>query len=193
MDPLGGVVLFSANNTQDGTAYFDTVCFGTNVWKSKPDTVIFTSVGSALYLFVPQELTSLNNNINGHYDVTVNGTHYTMGLSNVIFLDPLVTSVKYSKDNNPTEFGISQNYPNPFNPSTTINYQLAVSENVTIKIFDITGKLVRTLLNQRNSVGYHSITWNGNNDDGKSVSSGTYLYQIRIANSVQTKRMLFLK
>ena len=99
MDPLGGVVLFSTNNTQDGTAYFDKVCFGTNVWKSKPDTVIFTSVGGALYLFVPQELTSLNNNINGHYDVMLNSSHFTLTLGNVIFLDERTEVLKVNLPN----------------------------------------------------------------------------------------------
>lgn len=192
MDPLGGVVIFSTNNLEDGTAYFDTVCAGTHYYKSKPDTVIFTSVGSALYLFVPQE-GNFSSNMNGAYDVIVNGTHYSINSTNVIFLDELVTSVKNSKDNNPTEFSLLQNYPNPFNPSTTIEYQVPTRSTVEINVYNETGQLVRRLIEDTKEAGIHSVLWDGKDSQGRVVSSGTYFYQVRAGNFVDAKKMLLLK
>jgi parallel beta-helix repeat protein len=98
----------------------------------------------------------------------------------------------------PTKFDLSQNYPNPFNPSTTIQYQLPTTGNVSIKIYDMLGREVATLMDRPQEAGYYSIVWNGRNAHGQTVASGVYLYRIQANSSDQhtftsTKRMLLLK
>jgi len=77
-----------------------------------------------------------------------------------------------------TKFELTQNYPNPFNPITTIRYALPRDVDVQLVVYDITGRQVKTLVNKRQSAGHYSIQWNGKNDNGQSVSSGIYIYQI---------------
>ncbi len=97
----------------------------------------------------------------------------------------------------PTKFSLEHNYPNPFNPETTISYQLSGGSQVKIDIFDILGRKVRTLVNQKQEAGYYNILWDGKNDDGNRVASGLYLYNIRAKskanNFVSTKKMILLK
>ena len=81
---------------------------------------------------------------------------------------------------NPTEFGITNNYPNPFNPSTTIEYNVENSGQVTLKIYDIMGRSVRTLVNEYKESGRpdYKVVWDGKNDHGQQVSAGLYLYTL---------------
>lgn len=96
-------------------------------------------------------------------------------------------------NNIPDDFTVSQNYPNPFNPSTTINYEIPGTTNVQIKIYDINGRLIKTLVNEIKDAGGHSIDWDGKNDIGMAVATGTYLYQVQLGNNIQAKKMLLLK
>ncbi len=93
----------------------------------------------------------------------------------------------------PTEYGLDQNYPNPFNPVTTIRFALPQSGNVTLKIFNLSGQLVRTLVSSEFAAGQHQIVWNGRNDNGEKVASGMYLYRITAGSFVQTKKMMLMK
>jgi polyhydroxybutyrate depolymerase len=98
-----------------------------------------------------------------------------------------------SKEITPKQFGLSQNYPNPFNPTTTITYELSKTTYVVLKIYDILGNEVRTLLNKQELSGYHSAVWDGKNDFGNKVSSGLFLYRLQAGDFVQTKKMMLLK
>lgn len=93
----------------------------------------------------------------------------------------------------PTPYKLSQNYPNPFNPSTTIEYSVQKAEKVQIEIFNTLGQSVRTLVNESKSIGEYSITWDGKDDNGKRLATGTYFYQLRVGDFTSTKKMLFLK
>ena len=93
----------------------------------------------------------------------------------------------------PTEFAVMQNYPNPFNPTTMISYTLPEASFVTIKVYDMLGREVRTLLSGDVSAGYHSIEWNGEDNFGGRVSSGTYIYRVVSGGKAVTKKMLLLK
>ena len=86
------------------------------------------------------------------------------------------------------DFRISQNYPNPFNPSTTIEYQIPQASFVTIKVYDVLGKEVVTLINEEKPSGIHEV-----NFEPKELTSGLYLYKISAGGFEQTKKMLFLK
>jgi serine protease AprX len=85
-------------------------------------------------------------------------------------------------------FSLSQNYPNPFNPSTKINYQLPISGFVNIKVFDITGKEIATIINQQQNSGYHTVSFNAGN-----LSSGIYFYKIQSGNFIATRKMTLIK
>jgi hypothetical protein len=93
----------------------------------------------------------------------------------------------------PTEFTVSQNYPNPFNPSTKIIFSLPEMAKVTVRIYDMLGREIRTLVNTENSAGTHEVMWNGDNDMGQKVASGIYLYSVSTNKFVQTKKMILLK
>ncbi|MFC1492428.1 FlgD immunoglobulin-like domain containing protein [candidate division KSB1 bacterium] len=93
----------------------------------------------------------------------------------------------------PDNFELCQNYPNPFNPSTTISFRLPSPADVTLKIYNIKGQLVKTLISRKIPSGEHKIRWNGINDSGVRVSSGTYIYTLKAGNAQTSKRMVFLK
>jgi len=93
----------------------------------------------------------------------------------------------------PEVYALHQNYPNPFNPTTTLRYDLPEDASVSIIIFDVMGRMVRSLINNEQSAGYHSIRWDTTNDQGETVSAGMYIYMIRAGNFIQTKKMVLLK
>lgn len=88
----------------------------------------------------------------------------------------------------PTHFSLSQNYPNPFNPVTTINYQLPMSGNVTLKVFDVLGKEVASLVNEKKEAGSYTVEFSVTN-----LASGTYFYRLKAGDFIQTKKMIILK
>ncbi|MCW8996337.1 MAG: M1 family aminopeptidase, partial [Psychromonas sp.] len=90
--------------------------------------------------------------------------------------------------NIPLQYSLSQNYPNPFNPSTTIEYSIPKSGNVTLKIFNVLGKEVATLVNGQNEAGKHIV-----NFDATDLNSGVYFYKIEAGSFVDTKKMILLK
>jgi hypothetical protein len=93
----------------------------------------------------------------------------------------------------PTGFHLYPAFPNPFNPITTLRYDLPENSFVTIIIYDILGREVKSLINQTQNGGYKSILWDGTNDHGHSMSTGVYLYSIQAGNYVRTKKMVLLK
>jgi hypothetical protein len=86
------------------------------------------------------------------------------------------------------DFVLEQNYPNPFNPSTTIGYELPVESNVLIKVFDVLGNEVTTLVNGRQPAGVHEVRF-----DGEKQVSGIYIYRMTINNYTATKKMILMK
>ena len=101
----------------------------------------------------------------------------------------LVTDIK-EVEGLPTEFRLEQNYPNPFNPETVISYQLAVSGHVSLKIYDILGREVVTLVDAVQQAGAHHSQFSVRNS---TLSSGVYLYRIEAGDFVQSKKMILLK
>ncbi|MCO6446366.1 MAG: T9SS type A sorting domain-containing protein [Ignavibacteriota bacterium] len=88
----------------------------------------------------------------------------------------------------PENFSLSQNYPNPFNPSTTIRFELPESDIVTLKIFNILGEEVSTLVNTELKAGKHEYQFNANN-----LSSGIYFYRIQAGSFTETKKMILIR
>ena len=93
----------------------------------------------------------------------------------------------------PQSFTLEQNYPNPFNPSTTILYNLSNDELVSFEIFNLNGKKVRTLVNEYQNSGPKKVIWNAENNHGRQVPAGIYLYSIVAGNVKRTKKMLLVK
>lgn len=85
------------------------------------------------------------------------------------------------------------NHPNPFNPSTTIRFELAARGRVTLRVYDVRGALVRTLLDETRDAGAGSASWNGRDDAGRVVSSGLYFYRIESNGESRTRKMMLLK
>lgn len=106
--------------------------------------------------------------------------------------DYLTTGIEDDSPTNktiiPSEYLLEQNYPNPFNPITTITYQLPKSGSVTLKIFDVLGREVKTLVNEQKEMGRYTVTFNAS-----SFASGMYVYQLRANDYTSTKKMLLLK
>jgi hypothetical protein len=93
----------------------------------------------------------------------------------------------------PVALVLDQNHPNPFNPLTTISFSLPRDDKVRLKIFDVRGQLVRTLADGPQTAGSHSVVWNGRDDRGAEVASGTYLYRLETSESTVGRKMLLLK
>jgi len=88
----------------------------------------------------------------------------------------------------PKEFKLEQNFPNPFNPTTTIQYQLPQDAKVTLKVYDILGSEVATLINAEQEAGYYEVNWNASN-----LASGVYIYRLQTGSFVSVKKMMLLR
>jgi hypothetical protein len=99
-----------------------------------------------------------------------------------------ITTTVSEKKELPVAFGLSQNYPNPFNPTTVISYQLPVNSVVTLKVYEVVGREVRTLVHARQSAGQYSIQFEGNN-----LSSGVYFYRLHAGDFSSVKKLVLMK
>ena len=105
----------------------------------------------------------------------------------------LVNKLLVSADIIPDKFALEQNFPNPFNPTTTVQFDVPQTSDVMIKIYDMIGQEVRTLVSGQIEAGTYKIQWDGLNNSGQQISSGTYLYRMTAGEFVQTKKMIMLK
>ena len=86
------------------------------------------------------------------------------------------------------DFSLTQNYPNPFNPSTTIRYEIPENQFVTLKVYDLLGKEVATLVNEEKQAGSYSVDF-----DASNLTTGMYIYKIQTGDFVDTKKMILIK
>ena len=115
------------------------------------------------------------------------------------FLSPI--SVEDYNNDCPKNFNLWNAYPNPFNPSTKIKYQIPESNFVILKVYDVLGNEVATLVNEEKPAGEYEVEFNGHSDEGQNLSSGVYFYQLRIRGPetssgqgmIQTKKMVLVK
>ena len=106
----------------------------------------------------------------------------------------VITSVGPGAQSVARVFKLHQNYPNPFNPSTTITYDLPAKARVELRIYNLLGQEVKTLVrSQEKNQGQHSILWDGRDRFGKTVASGVYIYRLQAGKHVQTRKFMFLK
>jgi len=144
-----------------------------------PDTLIYTKVvhtGLAVGF-----INTDSGTVNVVWEDSTDGHIELFGLDQAI-IENVESSLK------PLAYKLYQNYPNPFNPSTTIKYEIPKETKVTIKLYDVLGREIATLLNTTQNAGQHEVEWNA-----KNYSSGIYFYRIRAGEFVSTKKMLLIK
>ncbi len=130
----------------------------------------------------------------------VDGTDYTAGVE-AVYDDGLsaIVEITFTYGVSETEdiIGVDTklngNYPNPFNPITNIAYSIRDAGNVTLRVYNLRGQLVKTLINEVKETGNHTAFWNGTNNSNKSVSSGIYFYKMKSGNYSSTKKMILMK
>lgn len=131
---------------------------------------------------------NLNDATDGNLKNSEGYTNLELYLNNLA--EAGIASPVKSEETIPTKFKLYDNYPNPFNPSTVIRYQLPVAENVTLKVFDILGREVATLVDEYQTAGIYNATFNTHS---LQLSSGVYFYTLKTGMYVETKKMMLIK
>jgi hypothetical protein len=111
----------------------------------------------------------------------------------IVTVSNTVTGVDDDHFNIPGKFRLNQNFPNPFNPETVISFSLEKSGEVTLSVFDILGRTVKTLQSGYLAAGQHEFRWNGADDNGQTVSSGVYFYRLSSDQVSLTRKMVLMK
>lgn len=161
------------------------------------DTVALDTVGTTILR--EQGMSKWSETIATHV-ATAAAAPYSLGtndpdqIERVDILNPSMgVDRPESTDKQPEDYHIYPNYPNPFNAETTLSVKMMTGAQLNIRIFDVKGKLVNTLINEHRPAGYYRIRWNGTNDHGESLASGTYLANIQLGNHQQSLRMQLVK
>ncbi|UCB52885.1 MAG: T9SS type A sorting domain-containing protein, partial [Candidatus Zixiibacteriota bacterium] len=130
-------------------------------------------------------------------DNRVPGLGFSIFFNTVDFTETAVEDDRDQETDLPRDFHLAQNYPNPFNPATRIQYTVGSKNTqavpVTLRIYNVLGQLVRTLVDEKKAVGNYRVNWDGRDDSGRALSSGVYLYTLRMEDLRITKRMLLLR
>jgi hypothetical protein len=164
----------------DGSCSYGTIIAGTTE-TGAPDSYRFDIGGWPGGLFSVLLTVTWEDNCGNQYGSEIQ-----------VWFDP--SNLPTAAEGGPAAFyAMDQNFPNPFNPSTRVSYSIAAHEHVALAVYDVTGKRIRTLVNQRQTAGPHEATWDGRDDNGQSVSSGVYFYRITAGEFTQTRRMVLLK
>jgi hypothetical protein len=174
-----------------------------------PSLVELNSIASNL----PEGWIMTNNNVDGNIVIAMAGTT-PLNASRIAVLElsvldkdavvvlngTVIVNANASKDlpsvelkQIPNKFALSQNYPNPFNPTTTINFEIAKEAKVNVQIYDLLGNKVITLVNTNKLAGAYNVMWNGLNNAGEIMPTGTYFYRITAGSFTQTKKMVLMK
>ena len=156
-----------------------------------PDATSFDWTQYSLDIQVPDDPNAKALEVRLHVYARFTGTIYFDDLE-VKKIGSATTDVNNEKII-PARFEVYQNYPNPFNPSTKISYSIPTSSFVTLKIYDILGREVKTLVNTEQKPGVYNTVWNGDNNFGNKVSSGIYIYRVVAGNNIQVKKMILMK
>ena len=160
--------------------------------------------GNLLYLaYTLADGASLPENISFYFTVVnIPGTSLNPELLNVVCSYPsqdspaVVNTTVASADRGsilPSEYALFQNYPNPFNPSTQITFDVPASEFVMLRVFNLLGQDVHTLINKAMTPGRYTVEWNGNDMLNNEVASGVYFYELRGKSFISRKKMLLIR
>jgi hypothetical protein len=181
--PTGGLNAFFAGDFGGTDFYRDIRGLSDNLWTLHVDaqsTVTLTWDVTA----IPQDLAAR---------IRVDGADVDMRTQNSINLTKGSHDLQVDVRIVPKAFDLAQNYPNPFNPETNISYGLPEDATVVLKVYNVLGQEIRTLVSNQQIAGYHTVTWDGTNDYGEVVSTGVYIYRIAAGQYTATKRMILVK
>lgn len=177
-------------------AFFNTDIY--DMLATKGDTIYVAPYGQGVFVSSNQGESWWANN-DGLLDLNIislaesaGNKIYCSSLSGGIYssIKSTVTSVKSESSSVPTEIKLNQNFPNPFNPSTVISFQLSTLSYVTLKVYDMLGREIATLVNEIKSPGFYNVQLSMNNFQ---LTSGVYFYKLTAGNYTQTKKMIFMK
>jgi len=128
-------------------------------------------------------------------DGNVTSETYTYRLKQIDFDGTAAYSdeIEVVVDLTPDNFELSQNYPNPFNPSTTIQFQVPKASDVNVIVYDMLGQAVKSLFDGQVQAGKYTVEWDGTNNAGSKMSSGSYIYRMTAGEFVEAKEMILLK
>jgi hypothetical protein len=195
----GGGVFLSTNNGTSWTAVnigltisyvYALAVSGTNLFAGTSLTGVFLSTNNGTSWTAVN--TGLPRYLNLIAPLVVSGSYLFAGTSFSVWRRPLsemITAVEQiSGDGLPKGFALEQNYPNPFNPSTTIRFSLPKSGHVTLKVYDLLGREVETLVDDQRTAGSYSVEWTPNN-----LASGVYFYRIQAGAYTETKKLMLLR
>ena len=93
----------------------------------------------------------------------------------------------------PSSFALHPNYPNPFNPSTIISYSIPENADVMLSVYDMRGRMIKSLVNKNQAAGRYLVEWNATDDYGSNVGAGVYIYQLRSGNKTFSQKMVLMK
>ena len=167
---------FSAKVTRDIDAFFG------NIGPGDSKTMVWASYGIKL-----KEETPPGTMVPFKVTITSDGYPFWIDTFTIEVVE-IPDDIDVELSELPTEFALEQNYPNPFNPSTTFKYEIPKESYITLKVYDILGREVATLVNGQQKAGYYEIDWNASNN-----SSGVYFYKIQAGGFVDTKKMIWVK
>ncbi len=202
--PLGAsMISFTANPVNNSWTNIDLTSYGKST--SKAFAVAFPTLAGGVQVSVsPYPATSPYHSYtyltSSDASSGVAGWYYVTKDASNIYIYQIKAYISVGTVGNektlevlPSSYSLSQNYPNPFNPSTKIQYTLPENAKVTVRIYDMLGRVIKTLVSGEESAGMHQITWNGDNEAGQKVATGIYMYSISTNKFVQTKKMVLMK
>jgi len=177
----------SASTVNDLIYTFGGIGFMSDVWEYNPVTNTWSSMSPMPTGRADAPATEVNGKI---YVIGGSTTSWPSHPASMVeeYTPPPPIGVEHQGENNPEEFALHQNYPNPFNPTTTIKYQIPELSLVTLKVFDVLGSEITTLVNEEKPVGSYEVNFNAS-----SLPSGIYFYKLQAGSFVETKKMMLMK
>ncbi len=159
------------------------------------DGTDLTNVGPDCYASFPNPVLPVEGTLTLSFRLNFSSPGHWIDIGAIALnVIPVATAIQDDDTPDGSRAGIlNQNYPNPFNPNTNINFELSKPQLVEISVYTIEGKLVTNLISEELPAGAHEITWNGRNDAGALVSSGVFLYRLKVGDFVETKRMVLVR
>lgn len=197
-----GKMTFSLS-TEDGV--FETAMGTTNVCDGIYHRARAIRQGGQIKLYVDGKLegtAAASINVNNTNDINIgrsfydNGYGYFNGIITHVALwknATAITSALITNTQKPVTMALRNNYPNPFNPNTVIEYDIPEKSFAELRIYDLAGRLVRSLVSMEHTAGVYRVSWDGRNDEGLSVASGSYIFTLKMGNNIHTKKAILLK
>jgi Secretion system C-terminal sorting domain len=170
--------------------WMSSLCYGVNCYSPDVDTIIADGdpLPAGDTVLCTLDVTALNNSGTGYVHLVIGDYNNLTDTVGFDFTASTVPITSVGNADSPIKYSLQQNYPNPFNPSTRIEFSLGKEEHVNLKVYDILGNLVTTLVDENRPAGDYKISLNASN-----LPSGVYIYRLQTKNYTQSRKMLLLK